>query len=176
MQSCPQLMPAGLDVTVPEPATITVSTRVVGRSSTNVAEQLRFWVIWTTPPVHPVPDHWLNRKPAAGFGVSVTVVPELNVWLQSPGHAMPGGELVTLPPCVTETSRLNVPGGACWNVFGGHDRAPFIVRTHGVVPVQSPLHEARLNPESAVGMSVIVEPDAREAVQVIRRRWRVGCS
>ena len=71
VQSAPQLMPGGVDVTVPEPTTVTVSVR--GAFCVNVAVQLRSCVIWTVAP-HPAPDHPPNVKPAAGDVTSVTFV------------------------------------------------------------------------------------------------------
>ena len=73
MQTVPQSMPAGLDVTVPVPVPALVIVRIAGGIELNVAMQLRSAVIVTLPseqsasPVQP-----LKREPVAGVAVSVT--------------------------------------------------------------------------------------------------------
>lgn len=76
-QSAPQVMPAGVDVTLPlpVPARTTLSVLVC---SVNVAETVVAAVIVTTQllvPLHPPPDHPVNADPTADAAESVTTVP-----------------------------------------------------------------------------------------------------
>jgi len=76
-QVTPQLTPAGLEVTVPDPAPVfdTLSTQ----TGTKVAVTARAALIVTTQlpvPEQPEPDQPEKRDPAAGAAVSVTTVPE----------------------------------------------------------------------------------------------------
>jgi hypothetical protein len=75
-QTVPQLIPAGLDPTVPEPAP-DVRTVSVSGSRENVATADLAWVM---PTVHtPVPEHAPDQpakpEPVAAVAVNVTVVP-----------------------------------------------------------------------------------------------------
>jgi len=73
LQLAPQLIPLGLDVTVPEPAFVTVSVYC----GVNVAVTVCADVIATAHvpvPLH-APAQPVNTKPVAGAAVSVTDVP-----------------------------------------------------------------------------------------------------
>ena len=77
VQSAPQLMPAGLDVTVPVPvpffATVSGYWLSVKVAVTICAE---LSVIVQTPvPVQPPPDQPANVEPTVATAVSVTIVP-----------------------------------------------------------------------------------------------------
>jgi hypothetical protein len=78
LHAAPQLMPAGLEPTVPlpRPAGVTVSENCDG-SASNAAVTARAWliVIWQVPdPVH-APPQPANAEPEPGVAVSVTRVP-----------------------------------------------------------------------------------------------------
>src|SRR5438093_1481174 len=103
-QVAPQVMPAGLLVTVPAPAPAleTVSVKVgVKVAVTVVAAE----TVTTHDPVpeHPPPFQPLKVEPAAGAAVSVTAVPLAKLAAQVAPQSMPAGELVTVP--------LPVPAG-----------------------------------------------------------------
>jgi hypothetical protein len=100
-QVVPQLMPAGLLVTVPEPLpdNCTASWNDVAVARAKLAVTLVFAVSVSAQvevPLH-APDQPVNVDPVAGVAVSVTAVPlaklALHVWPQS----MPPGALLTLP-------------------------------------------------------------------------------
>jgi len=101
VQVAPQLIPAGLDVTVPVPvpALVTVSAKV---PTANVAVTALAAAIVKTqvavPVQPPVPDHPVNVDPAAGVAVSVTAVPLMNDAEQLAGQLNPAGADATVPP------------------------------------------------------------------------------
>src|SRR5436190_5973660 len=75
-QSAPQLIPPGLDVTVPLPRPLLFTVSV--NSSLNVAVTVRAALIVTVqdaPAAESQPLHPLNLEPDAATAVSVTVVP-----------------------------------------------------------------------------------------------------
>src|SRR5437879_74235 len=103
-QVAPQVMPAGLLVTVPAPvpALETVSVKVgVNVAVTVVAAE----TVTTHDPVpeQPPPLQPPKVEPAAGAAVSVTAVPLAKLAAQVAPKSMPSGELVTVP--------LPVPAG-----------------------------------------------------------------
>src|SRR5881628_498365 len=105
VQVAPQLMPAGLLVTLPAPvpALETVSVKVcrVKVAVTVVAAES----VTTHDPVpeHPPPLQPVKVEPAAGAAVSVTAVPLVKLAEQVAPQVIPAGELVTMP--------LPVPAG-----------------------------------------------------------------
>src|SRR5262245_61996149 len=100
LQVVPQLMPAGDEVTVPDPAPAleTVSANVVA-VLLNVAVTERAAVIDTVQAAVPVhaPLQPANVEPLAAAGVSVTDAPLLKFALQVVPQLMPEGEDVTVP-------------------------------------------------------------------------------
>jgi hypothetical protein len=73
LQVTPQLMPAGLLVTVPLPVPIFVRVRVLGTERVNVAVQLRVADIVTLPSVQSAsPVQPANVDPATGVAVRAT--------------------------------------------------------------------------------------------------------
>src|SRR5213594_2466079 len=103
-QVAPQLMPAGLLVTVPAPAPAleTVSTRAgVKVAVTVVAAEIV--TVQVPAPEQPAPLQPPKVEPAAGAAVSVTVVPLVKLAAQVAPQSRPAGELVTVP--------LPVPAG-----------------------------------------------------------------
>jgi hypothetical protein len=92
----PQLIPAGLLVTVPEPvpALLIVSVYIC----VNVAVQLRAADIVTLPSLQSAsPVQPANVEPADGEAVSATPVPEANDALHVAPQLIPAGLLVTVP-------------------------------------------------------------------------------
>src|SRR5262245_45020463 len=116
LQVFPQLMPAGLLVTVPAPPPAFVTVRVEG-TALKVAVTDLFALITTTHvavPLHPLPLHPPKVDPVAAVAVKVTVVPDAKGKLQVAPHTIPAGLLVTVPTPAPAgvTVRVNVFGGA----------------------------------------------------------------
>ena len=119
LQSTPQLIPAGLDVTDPDPVPLIVTASVLGGITSNVAVQLRGSLMVTllsaqsAPPLHPA-----NVEPASGLGMRLTIVPCSNDSEQSLPQVMPGGFVVTVPDPLPafETIKVNVATGFRSNV------------------------------------------------------------
>ena len=109
MQSVPQLMPAGLLVTVPLPVPpfVTVSTGLF----VNVAVTDRGPFICKVH-VEELPEHAplqpANVAPAVAWAVRVTPVPNSYVSVQSEPQLMPTGLLVTFPSPTTFTVSVGV--------------------------------------------------------------------
>jgi hypothetical protein len=101
-----QLIPEGELVTVPLPATLTLSVYWV---CANVAVMLCAAFIVTTQLPNPLqaPPQPLKPKPFAGAAVSVTWAPGAKLALQLDGQLIPEGELVTVPLPVTLTANVN---------------------------------------------------------------------
>ena len=107
-QSPPQLMPAGLLVTVPLPDFVTVSVNCwsVNAAVTDIAE-----VTETTHvpvPEQPPPDQPVKIEFTLGEAVSVTVVPKLYASEQSAPQFIPKGLLVTVPEPEPDFKAVNV--------------------------------------------------------------------
>src|SRR6185436_8235767 len=164
-QLAPQLMPAGLLVTVPEPAPLLVTESVTGsRLNVAVAEMA---VLTVTAQV-PVPEHAplqpANDEPAAGVAVSVLVVPGVTDCEQVAPQLMPAGLLVTVPEpaplLVTESvtgSRLKV---AVTEVVA------LTVTAQVPVPEHAPLQPAKEEPAAGVAVRVIPVPGVTDCEQV----------
>jgi len=156
LQVFPQLMPAGLLVTVPAPVPALVTVRVEG-TALNVAVTDLFALITTTHvavPLHPLPLQPPNVDPADGVAVNVTVVPLVKLKLQVAPQAIPGGLLVTVPsptPCLV-TVRVNVLrvaklAATVWSAFITTAQVP--------VPLQpAPLQPVNVEPASGAAVSV----------------------
>ena len=106
VQLAGQLIPPRLLVTVPEPATLTVSEKVT-TPNVAVTELAAFMVTMQVAVPEQAPLHPAKMVPAAGVAVSVTTVPLLKFTVQVPGQFMPPGLLVTVPPPATATVNEN---------------------------------------------------------------------
>ncbi len=93
-------MPAGLELTVPEPAPDWVTVNVSGRSE-NVAVTDLAWLMLTVQPPVPeqAPDQPENTEPPEGVSDSVTVEPTPNEREQVEPQLMPAGLELT-PGCL----------------------------------------------------------------------------
>jgi hypothetical protein len=119
LQAAPQLIPAGLLVTVPLPVpTLDMARVFVGvASSEKVAVQFRFADIVTLPSVQSAsPVQPANADPATGVAVRVTTCPEANDVLQVAPQLMPAGLLVTAPLPAPAFVTERVLGGESVNV------------------------------------------------------------
>lgn len=105
----PQLIPVGLELTEPEPCTMTLSANWPVATAEKVAVTVvaAFSATVQVPvPVHPVALHPVNWNPVAGVAVRVTFVPAGYDELQVAPHAMPAGAETTVPEPLTVTARL----------------------------------------------------------------------
>ena len=158
VQSAPQLIPAGVLVTVPVPvpalATVSVYCWSVNIAVTDVAA---FTVTVHGPvPLH-APLHPAKVDPELGVAVSVTVVPKLNTSEQSAPQLIPAGELDTVPDPVPVFTTVIVN---CCNVnVAVTVVAAVMVTVHGPVPVQPPpLHPVNDDPTLGDAVSVTTVP------------------
>jgi hypothetical protein len=163
-QSDPHEIPAGALVTVPVPRPFLVTVSVTGMRL-NVAVTVVAAFTVTVQPAVPVqaPLQPANVEPAAGVAVSVNCVPGDTVSEQSLPHEMPAGALVTLP--VPLPLRVTVsPTGAGLNV-AVTVVAAFTVTAQVLVPLQAPLHPAKVEPPVPVAVSVNAVPGATVSEQ-----------
>ena len=161
LQSPGHVIPAGLEVTVPDPVPAIVTASVFGGMRSNVAVQLRAALIVTLPSVQSAsPLHPANVEPDAGAGMSVTRVPSSYNSVQSLPQLIPAGLVVIVPEPVPvfDTVRVKVASGFRSNV-AVQVRAAFIV-TWPSPQSASPLHPANIDPAVAVGVSVTTVPSA----------------
>ena len=161
LQSPGQLIPVGLEVTVPEPVPAIVTASVFGGMRSKVAVQLRAASIVTLPSVQSAsPLHPANVEPDAGAGMSVTEVPSSYVSVQSLPQLIPVGLVVTVPEPVPvfDTVRVKVASGFRSKV-AVQVRAAFIV-TWPSPQSASPVHPANIDPALAVGVNVTTVPSA----------------
>ena len=161
LQSPGHVIPAGLEVTVPDPVPAIVTASVFGGMRSNVAVQLRAAFIVTLPSVQSAsPLHPANVDPDAGAGMSVTGVPSSYDSVQSLPQLIPAGLVVTVPEPVPvfDTVRVKVSSGFRSNV-AVQVRAAFIV-TWPSLQSASPVHPANIDPALAVGVSVTTVPSA----------------
>src|SRR5688500_18575296 len=119
MQSMPQLMPAGFDDTTPDPLPSSATRSELSTPKFAVTVTAVATVIVHAPvPLH-APLQPTNVAPEFAVAVSVTIVPEANVSVQSLPQVMPLGVEVTvpieLPPSTTVTGKpvlASIPGSA----------------------------------------------------------------
>ena len=119
-------------------------------------------IVQLAVPLHPPPLHPAKAKPAAGAADSITLVPLLKLALQVGGQLIPPGLLATVP----EPDTLTVSGNVTTPNVAVTDCALFIVTMQLPVPVQAPLHPAKLVPPAGVAVSVTMVPLLKFAVQV----------
>jgi len=166
LQVAPQLMPAGLLVTVPLPfperATVSEGDE---DAEAKAAVTLAFAVKST---LHvPVPLH-APLQPAkvefaAGVAVSVTVLPELNVAWHVVPQLMPDGSLVTVPLPVPERLRSNK--GELENV-ADTVMLEFRVRVQDLEPLHAPPQFTNVNPALGAAVNVTTVPPGKLPVHV----------
>ena len=149
----PQLIPAGVLVTVPAPVPLRTTARITGEIvKLAVTLSAEFIVsMQDDVPVHG-PDHPVNVEPIAGVALRVMTVPCATSALQVGAQLIPAGELATLPapvpPMVTKSVCDATPKAASTVAD------VFIVTVQGPVPVQAPLQPLKLDPLAGAAESV----------------------
>jgi hypothetical protein len=155
----PQLIPAGLEVTVPLPDPVLLTESVnVCRLKVAVTDVAAFMVTAHVPvPEQPPPLQPAKVEPPAGAAVSVTTVPLLYVAEQVAPQLIPAGLDVTvpLPDPVLLTDSVNV----CTLKVAVTDVAAFMVTEHVPVPEHPPpLQPANVDPPAGDAVSVTAVP------------------
>src|SRR5207249_5008559 len=173
-QVAPQVMPAGLLVTVPAPvpALETVSVKVgVKVAVTVVAAE----TVTTHDPVpeQPPPLQPLKVAPTAGVAVSVTAVPLAKLAVHVTPQLIPTGALVTVPlpvpALLTVSAKLGRLKAAVTDV------AAETVTVHAPVPVHPPpLQPLKIEPAAGAAVSVTAVPLGKLAAQVAPQVMPVG--
>src|SRR5882724_5561686 len=109
----PQLMPAGLLVTVPEPAPAgeTVRAKVGAKVAVTLVAAVSV-TVQEAVPVQPPPLQPVKAEPRPGLAVSVTEVPLLKVAAHVAPQSMPAGLLVTVPAPVPALAIVSGKVGA----------------------------------------------------------------
>ena len=174
MQSRPQLIPAGLLVTVllaaPAPALITVRVKVspVKVAVTLLAALIVTWQVREVLLLHSlgaiVLVHPAKVDPVCAAAVSVTTVPVEKVEVserQAAPQLIPAGLLVTVPVPVPALTMVRELDGAKYAVTF---LAPVIVIWQ-VIPVQSPPQPTNTELTPAVAVSVTTVFDAKTFAQ-----------
>jgi len=138
LHTCPQLIPAGLLLTVPDPVPASVTLNV-GDGELKVAVTVRLWVTVTLHVVAPLqaPDQPAKTEEPVGVAVRVTSVPGGKLALQVFPQLMPAGLLLTVP--VPVPARVSVSTGAGLNV-ALTEVFPVSVNLQDPVPLQAPPH------------------------------------
>jgi hypothetical protein len=169
-------MPAGDEVTVPEPvpASVTVAAKLL-TEPLNVAVTLRaavIEVVQVPEPVH-APLQPANVEPLAAAAVSVTDVPLAKLAVHVVPQLMPVGDDVTVPvpvpAFVTASEKVDAPLNVAVTA-----RAAVIDVVQAPVPVHAPLQPANVEPLAATAVSVTDVPLAKFALQVAPQSTPAG--
>ena len=159
MQSLPQLMPAGADVTVPAPVPALVTDSANGASAKSAVTVVAAVTVTVHEPVpvQPPPLQPLKIEPPAGAADSVTIAPWVMVSVQSAPQLMPAGDEVTVPAPVPVLVTVSVYVLAV-NV-AVIAAAAVTVSVQVLVPVQPPpLQPVNVEPAAGAAVSVIIVP------------------
>jgi hypothetical protein len=157
VHAAPQKIPAGADVTDPDPDRVTVNVQSI---RWNVAVTLFDASIVTTqlPVPEHAPDQPANDEPDAGVAVNVTVVPRMNASEQIDPHTIPAGDELTEPdpdPARATDSDSNTTENVAVTLL-----AASIVTTHDPVPEHAPDQPANDDATPGVAVSVTSVPSA----------------
>ena len=164
----PQLMPLGVDVTVPVPvpAFVTLNENVDELLKVAVTERAAVIDVVQVPvPVH-APLQPANVEPLAAAAVRVTEVPFAKFALQVDPQLMPAGDDVTVPVPVPAFATDNANVVAELLNVAVTARAAVIDTVQAPVPVHEPLQPANVEPELAAGVSVTDAPLEKLALHV----------
>ena len=163
-----QLIPAGLLVTVPLPAIVTVNATVpeveVNIGVTVIAADIlkvQLPVPEQPPPLHPVKE---AVELGAGVSVSLTCVPVAKLAMHSPGQDIPDGLLLIIPEFEGGVVTVNRAVFALGVNAAVTVEAELTVRLQLSVPEHPPpLQPAKKLPAAAVAVSVTTVPLAKLA-------------
>jgi hypothetical protein len=172
----PQLMPAGADVTVPAPVPAGTTVRL-NVCNVNVAVTFAAAFIATTHvpvPVHPPPDHPAKVEFAVGAAVSVTDVPALYGSVQSLPQVIPVGDDVTVPVPVPASATVSVNVCRSKRADAVTAVVPAGMLHVVVVPLHAPDQLTKLDVALGAAVSVIAEPAASVAAQVLPQLMPAG--
>src|SRR5882724_5991776 len=163
----PQVMPAGLLVTVPAPAPalLTVSVKVC-RANVAVTEAAALSVTVQGPvPEQPPPLQPVKVELASGVALKVMAVPLANGAAHVAPQAMPAGELVIVPVPVPDLLTVSVKD--CCAKVAVTEVAALSVTVQGPVPEQPPpLQPVKVELASGVAVRVTAVPVANGAEHV----------
>src|SRR5919204_2728299 len=133
--------------------------------------------IWIVQPPVPLqaPPQPSNCDPFAAVGVSVTLVPSLNVAEQVPPQSMPFGcdETVPLPVPVRMTVTACCVGGMATKVAQTWV-SRCIVTAHPPGPLQPPPHPSKRKPAAGVAVSETDVPSSNDAAQICPQSTPAG--
>jgi hypothetical protein len=167
LQMVPQLIPAGLLVTVPVPVPALVTLNLnAGTLNVAVTDFAALIVTLQVPVPVQAPLQPANVEPAVALAVSVATVPLLKLALQVPGQLIPVGLLVTVPVPVPASE--TVSGNVVTDVLNVAvtDFAALIVTLQVPVPVHAPLQPAKVEPEPTAWVRVTTVPLLKFVLQV----------
>jgi hypothetical protein len=123
-------------------------------------------------PLQPPPLQPLKVEPAAGVAVKVTAVPLPNSAEQVAPHAMPAGELVTVPVPAPDLLTVSVK---VWSAkVAVTVVAALSVTVQVPVPEQPPLQPLKVEPAAGVAVKVTAVPLANAAEQVAPHEMPAG--
>ncbi len=109
-------------------------------------------------PEHPPPDQPVKVDPASAEAVRVTLVPSVNFAWHGGRQLIPGGVLVTVPLPAPELAIVRLYSGRGRSNVATTVLSSSIVTEHVPVPEQAPDHPAKVDPDSAVAVSVTIVP------------------
>lgn len=171
----PQLIPAGVLLTVPLPEPVVTTVRAFCGTGENVAvtalADVPTVMEHVDVPVH-APVQPANNDPAAGVAVSTMVDAVLTFAEQVPGQLMPPTLLVTVP--------LPVPAmvTATGNEVGMKSAltacADVMVTLHAPVPLHAPPQPLKVKPACGVAVRVTVEVLGKSNAQVVPQEIPAG--
>src|SRR5207245_4243333 len=165
-QVAPQVMPAGLLVTVPAPvpALETVSVKVCRVKVAVTVVAAESVTVQAPGPVQPAPLQPPKVEPAAGAAVSVTAVPLAKLAAQVAPQLMPAGLLVTVPAPAPALETVSTRAGVKVAVTVV---AAESVTVQAPVPEQPPpLQPVKVEPAAGTAVSVTAVPFVKLAEQV----------
>jgi hypothetical protein len=171
----PQEMPAGLLVTVPEPAPALLTVRVKdGTANVAVTVVAAFSVTVQVPvPEQPPPLQPEKVEPAAGVAVKVTAVPLAYAAMHVAPQEIPAGLLVTVP--IPEPVLFTVSVKACRAKVAVTVVAALSVTVQVPVPEQPPpLQPEKVEPATGVAVKMTAEPPANAAEHVAPQEMPAG--
>ncbi len=173
----PQLIPAGLLVTVPLPLPALVTVRVnpivkVKVAVTDLLASMRTVQVVAVPlqaPLQPV-----KVEPAAGVAVRVTVVPLGKAAEHMVPQSIPAGLLVTLPLPLPALVTVRVKVVTSEKVAVTNLLASMTTVQVVAVPLQAPLQPVKVEPEAGAAVRVTVVPLRKAAEHLVPQSIPAG--